>query len=259
VPNKAFFVLGTDTSIGKTLVSGGLARSFLDLGFQSAAMKPVASGVVPVGHYEGQIEAFWEDIVFLDRADRHALRFEERSVYRFRLAASPHFAATAEGVEISLAHLEDRVRERMSACELLIIEGVGGVRVPLNSLGDDLRDFVSAMSLPVLLVVGLRLGCINHALLTMESLKAKNISVCAWVANAGIDPHYVPIEGTVHTLENLMGVSCSAIIPPLFPRAGGVFYPTAPNQTFGSYCTENEEKITSMSLLLRGLAKDLLT
>ena len=256
--NKAFFVVGTDTGIGKTLVSGGLVRSFLDLGYQSAGMKPVASGVVPVGYYAGQTEAFWEDIVFLDCADRHALCLEERSVYRFKLAASPHFAAAAEGVEVSLTHLEDRVRERMSACERLVLEGVGGLRVPLNTLGDDLRDFVCAMKLPVLLVVGLRLGCINHALLTMESLKAKNIPVYAWVANAGTDPSYAPVEGTVHTLEKLMGVSCSAIIPPLTLKGGDVFLPASSKRTFGSYCAENEEKIASMSILLRDLAKDLL-
>jgi dethiobiotin synthetase len=255
--NKGYFVIGTDTGVGKTLVSAGLTRAFLDLGLSVAAMKPIASGVIPAGRFHDQDEAFWEDVTTLDLADRHALSLQERSVYRFRMPASPHIAAAAEDVEISVSRLIDCVRTQLDRKEMLVVEGVGGLRVPLDDENYDLRDFVLSLGLPVILVVGLRLGCINHALLTLESLQTKGIPVAAWVANSGLDPEYGLVQHTVRFLEQGIGITCSAIIPQIV-MASQVELDCSPSlQGFSEYMLGVEAMIGASAEILRPLAEGL--
>jgi len=256
--HKGYFVIGTDTGVGKTLVSAGLTRAFLDLGLSVAAMKPIASGVVPAGCFHGQDEPFWEDVTILDLADRQALGLQERSMYRLLLPASPHIAAAAEGVNISVPRLIDCVRTQLDHREMLVVEGVGGLRVPLDYEGYELRDFVYSLGLPVILVVGLRLGCINHALLTLESLQAKGISLAAWIANAGLEPEYGLVQDTVKLLEQRIGMTCSAIVPQVLMGPRALSEGTVTYQGFTEHLVGIEAMIGSFAEILSPLAEGLI-
>lgn len=249
--NKAYFVTGTDTGVGKTVVSSGLLRAFVNAGFHAAGMKPIASGSLPKGFFAGQQIAIWEDILALDIADRQALALDQRSLYRFELPASPHFAAEAAGIEISPQRLVSAVAVQQKLFDILLIEGAGGIRVPLNYSGYDIRDFIFDLACPVILVVGLRLGCINHALMTIESLAKRNIPVAAWVANAGVDRDYKLVSQTVTTLEQLSGLSCAAVLPDF--AFDNDFNPCG----FKEYCEALELRVSVASNALQSMVASL--
>lgn len=176
---KAFFITGTDTEIGKTFATVALTRALRAAGRRVSVLKPVASGCE-------RIEGIWQN------DDARALRAaadndqDYASVNPLALvpAIAPHIAAQEAGVELSVARLlqlTDGTRSRSD--EVLLIEGAGGFLVPLNAR-ESYADFVQALRLPVILVVGMRLGCINHALLTAEAIRARGLTLAGWVANS---------------------------------------------------------------------------
>jgi len=250
---KGFLVLGTDTGVGKTLVTAGLVRALLHQGIRAAAMKPVVSGGVMPGYYEGQTEACWEDSEILAMADRDALTLEERSPYRFMMPASPHFAAEAEGRTLCTEHLVQAIQQQISRHERVLVEGVGGLRVPLKSDGYDLRDLAAELKLPVILVVGLRLGCINHGLLTMESLQSQGLEVVAWVANKGVDAHYQNANETIRFLEGRFGLECALTLPMLTPP----LVAANPRLSFDRFKAGLEEVVSASSVATQALAERL--
>lgn len=176
---KTFFITGTDTEIGKTFTTVALTRTLRAAGRRVSVLKPVASGCE-------RIDGIWQN------DDARALRAaadndqDYVSVNPLALvpAIAPHIAAQEAGVELSVARLlqlTDATRSRRD--EVLLIEGAGGFLVPLNAR-ESYADFVQALQLPVILVVGMRLGCINHALLTAEAIRARGLTLAGWVANS---------------------------------------------------------------------------
>lgn len=173
----AYFVTGTDTDIGKTLVASAMLHNLAENRIRAAGMKPVAAG------------AFLRDgVLHNDDADALAaaasvsLPPELATPYLLREPASPHIAAALEGIEIDPRHIlacYDRVVEMADA---VVVEGVGGFRVPLND-SVDAADLAQQLGLPVIMVVGLRLGCISHALLTAEAIAARGLKLAGWVGN----------------------------------------------------------------------------
>jgi len=256
-----FFVTGTDTGVGKTLVTAGLLRALLNSKTPAAGMKPIASGSLPLGFHEGQREELWEDILTLDIADRHALSLTERSLYRFSQPLAPHFAALQNGVTISPEQLINHIGLQQQRSKILVVEGVGGLRVPLNHAGYDLRELISDLSVPVVLVVGLRLGCLNHALLTVEALRSKNIEISAWVANAGIDPHYANAPETIRSLEVLTGLPCAATLLPIGAAKDDDQLRLVPNAklNFNDYLEAIEYRVASAAKMMSPLALKLST
>lgn len=172
------FVVGTDTGIGKTFISAGLVRALRMLGRDAVALKPVASGFDqgPAGRRNEDIEA-------LRAAADGALSASQINVYGFDQPIAPHRAAELAGVEIELEPICQSCFAAVRAHQDVLVEGVGGFAVPLSSRWM-LSDLVRALDLPVLLVVGLRLGCINHALLSAQAVVAAGLSLTGWVANA---------------------------------------------------------------------------
>ena len=212
---KGFFVTGTDTACGKTEVSLGLIQVLQQQGLKVQGMKPVASGCTagPRG---------------LRNADAQRLRTQSSrrvpydwvNPYAFRPAIAPHIAAREAGVEIALELIRERAEVLASQADCLIVEGVGGWRVPL---GPDLAvsDLPRALGLPVILVVGLRLGGINHALLTAESILARGCVLAGWVANQ-IDPDLARREENLAALSSLISAPAIGFIPWLGEPGGGV-------------------------------------
>ncbi len=180
-PSQSFFITGTDTEIGKTLVSTALLGAFSANGLRTAAMKPIAAGA----EYRNGV---WcnEDAEQLAHAANVKLPANISTPYLLTEPAAPHIAAAQEGVTLNIGSIVACHAQVLQTADVVIVEGVGGFRVPLNDT-QDTADLALALNLPVVLVVGMRLGCLNHALLTAEAIAARGLTLAGWVANQ-IDP-----------------------------------------------------------------------
>ena len=197
-----FFVAGTDTGVGKTLVAAALLRRFSALGLRAAGMKPIAAGCE-----QGRND----DVEALLAAGMRGLDRSLVCPYLFEAPIAPHIAAQEAGVTIDLARIEAAFHQLESQADVLVVEGVGGFRVPL----DERRDagaIPKRLGLPVILVVGLRLGCLNHALLTREAIEADGLELAGWVANR-IDPAMARVEENIAALRQRLCAPLLADVP----------------------------------------------
>lgn len=192
------FVTGTDTGIGKTYVSAGLVRALRAAGIEAVAMKPIASGF-------DWIDGQWcnEDLGALAAAHAHALAPAALNQYAFDPPIAPHRAAELAGVRIDLAPIVAAYARVAAQHPAVLVEGVGGFAVPLSPTLM-LADLVHALQLPVLLVVGLRLGCINHALLSAAAIRAAGLPLLGWVANQ-VDPAMAEAEASLEAIAQRIG------------------------------------------------------
>jgi dethiobiotin synthetase len=177
----SLFVTGTDTEIGKTLVSAALLHGFARAGLRAAGMKPIAAGAF-------EVDGVWhnEDADQLDAASSVLLPPTLRTPYLLKAPAAPHIVAALENVRLDIGHIVDCHAQALKLADIVVVEGVGGFRVPLTDTHDT-ADLALALNLPVVLVVGMRLGCISHALLTAEAIAARGLHLAGWVANR-VDP-----------------------------------------------------------------------
>jgi dethiobiotin synthetase len=199
----SFFVTGTDTGVGKTLVCSALLHGFAEQGVRVAGFKPVAAGCGEDGRNE--------DAVALLAASTVALNYEQVNPYCFGPAMAPHIAAERSGAHIELARILAAYREVAVKAEVVIVEGAGGFRVPLND-GQDSADLACALDLPVVLVVGMRLGCINHALLTVEAVAARGLVLAGWVANV-LDAQMPALQDNVAALQERISAPFLGLVP----------------------------------------------
>lgn len=175
------FVTGTDTEIGKTLVSSAILHKLAASGRRACGMKPVAAGAELI---DGELRN--DDADMLRAAGNVHLPSSITTPFMLREPAAPHIAAALEGVTIEPVPILAAYAEIQAASDAVVVEGVGGFRVPFNDDFDS-ADMAVQLNLPVILVVGMRLGCINHALLTVEAIVARGLVLAGWVANQ-IDP-----------------------------------------------------------------------
>ncbi|MCD0503939.1 dethiobiotin synthase [Bordetella petrii] len=188
-----YFVTGTDTEIGKTFVSCALLHAAAQRGLSAAGMKALAAGAEPL---DGGLVN--EDVEQLRQASGVALPAAVRCPYVLRQAVAPHIAAAAEGVALDASVVLQAYRQATAHADSVIVEGVGGFRVPLDE-SLDTADLAQQLALPVILVVGLRLGCISHALLTAEAIAARGLRLAGWVANH-VDPAMQQAAANVQAL-----------------------------------------------------------
>ena len=209
---RGILVTGTDTGIGKTHVAVRLVRALQSAGLTVAAMKPVASGAVRVGDA-------WlnDDALELQRAAALDIPYDWVNPSLFRMATSPHLAARVEGVVVDLDRLVDALDRLAALADCVVVEGVGGWRVPLND-DEDMADLARRFDLPVVLVVGLRLGCINHARLTAEAILDSGLVMGGWVANE-LFPRSQESQDMLYALEEIMGQPLLKM--PFEPLQGG--------------------------------------
>lgn len=194
---RHFFVTGTDTGVGKTTVTVRLMQQLVAQGLTVIGMKPVASGCE-------WLEGRWqnEDVRQLTAASNVKAPPALINPYCFEPPIAPHIAAKQAGVTIDLNVIQAAYRQLKDMADVVIVEGAGGLLVPLNS-SQTIADLIRALNIPALLVVGMRLGCINHALLTAQVLKQCGIDFCGWVANS-IDPQMsMPQENLQTLIESL--------------------------------------------------------
>jgi dethiobiotin synthetase len=194
VPSRfSCFVTGTDTEIGKTLVSAAILHKLVQGGLRACGMKPVAAGAEL---RDGVLHN--DDADSLIAAGNVRLPANITTPFMLRAAAAPHIAAELEGVRIASVPIIAAYAEIAAASDAVVVEGVGGFRVPFAP-GFDSADLAEQLNLPIILVVGLRLGCINHALLTIEAILARGLVLAGWVANL-VDPKMGFVEENVEAL-----------------------------------------------------------
>lgn len=207
---KAFscFVTGTDTEIGKTLVSCALLHAMGQAGVRAAGMKPLAAGAE-------LRDGVWhnEDVDLLYAAAPVKLPRELTTPYLLRTPAAPHIAAARECVLIEPRRIIASYEQVRAQAEAVVVEGVGGWRVPLTH-GYDTSDLARQLDLPVILVVGLRLGCINHALLTAEAIAARGLRLAGWVANT-VDADMLEMAGNIEAIAERLSAPLLGHVPRL--------------------------------------------
>lgn len=204
---QAYFVTGTDTDAGKTSIAAGLLCAAKQQQRSTLAMKPVASGceMTRVGLRNS-------DALALIAQSTLQLPYEQVNPYAFAPAIAPHIAAEEAGVELRVSDLYRAAQVVLhQQADFTLIEGAGGWRVPLSST-EFLSDFAIALKLPVILVVGVKLGCINHALLTAQAIRNDGLELVGWVANV-IDPNCARLAENLTTLQQHMPAPCLAEVP----------------------------------------------
>jgi dethiobiotin synthetase len=203
-----YFVTGTDTGVGKTLISCALLHAFAAQGKLVAGMKPVAAGC----NDDGQNE----DALQLLASGNIATGYELVNPYCFPQAIAPHIAARHDGTEIQFARITESYKKLTALAEVVIVEGAGGLLVPLNEQQDN-ADLALELGMPMILVAGMRLGCLNHALLTVEAIAARGLTLSGWVANI-IDTDMVFAEENIAALQQRIAAPLLGVVPNL-PRS----------------------------------------
>lgn len=207
------FVTGTDTGVGKTRIATALLRAFAGRGLRAVGMKPVAAGCEWA---DGDL--INEDVTALTAVSTLAAPVDLINPYRFQPAIAPHLAAERAGVTISLQRIRDAYVALAARADRVVVEGAGGFLVPLNER-EDFGDLVQLLELPVLMVVGMRLGCLNHALLTAEAVQRRGLQFAGWVANR-LDATTPAVEQNVQTLCKRLDAPLLGIVPFEITTAG---------------------------------------
>ncbi len=202
---SGLFITGTDTGVGKTCVSVALLHLLSAQGWRVAGFKPVAAGTSESGDNE--------DVEALQAASSIPVNREQVGPYQFRAACAPHLAAQMQGVSLPRRGWQARAQALGDELDMIIAEGAGGFCVPLGlNPRWGLDDVAAELQWPVILVVGLRLGCINHSLLTMQAIASRGLTLAGWVCNR-IDPHMPWADDNLASLKSLLPAPCWGDIP----------------------------------------------
>ena len=201
-----FFITGTDTNVGKTWVTLALMGFFRARGLSVLGMKPVASGCVVQG---GVLRN--EDALLLQESATWPIDYAKLNIYAFAPPIAPHLAARQSGQNIELERIARQCRELERQADCVLVEGVGGWEVPLNT-GERVSDLAKLLKLPVILVVGMRIGCLNHALLTQDAIIKSGVECAGWVANC-VEADTLFLQENIDTLRSDLAFPCLAVIP----------------------------------------------
>lgn len=200
--SQGYFITGTDTGIGKTTVSCALLHAFAAQGKKVVGMKPIAAG---------SENGKWLDVEHLLAASNISVTRQQINPYAFDPPISPHLAAQQADMEIDLTIIHHAYMELSSKADIVIVEGAGGFLVPINQQQTG-ADLAKLLNLPVILVVGMRLGCLSHALLTAQAIRAVGLTLAGWVANC-IDPQMLVMEQNIASLEQRLDCSLMGVLP----------------------------------------------
>lgn len=203
----AYFIAGTDTDVGKTTIAAGLLAAARRKGWSTLAAKPVASGCTSSA--QGLRNS---DALALMAQSSIVLPYEQVNPYAFEPAIAPHVAARETGVLLEVGALQTAMEDLLAhQADFTLVEGAGGWRVPLSAQAN-LSDLAIALKLPVILVVGVRLGCINHAVLSAEAIVRDGLPLAGWVANV-VDPHTSRLQDNLDSLVERLPAPCLGRVP----------------------------------------------
>ncbi len=203
---RSYFVTGTDTGVGKTLVAAALIRRLRESGVRVAGMKPIAAGAEPGPDGAANADAL---LLQSEASERHP--YATVNPWLFEPAIAPHLAAAEAGISIDTARIVAAHATLRAAADVVIAEGAGGFLVPLDA-ERSCAELPTLLGMDVILVVGLRLGCLNHALLTVEAIAARGLRLAGWVGNS-IDPAFARRDANVATLEAKIAAPCLGTVP----------------------------------------------
>ena len=206
MPARAWFITGTDTEIGKTYSTCALLHAARAQGLTALGMKPVAAGAEMVSG-----ERLNEDVAALRAAGSFDPGLGLLNPWCLATPIAPHIAAAEEGVRIAPGPIIDVLAALRQRAEVVLVEGVGGFRVPLADDYDS-ADLATELALPVILVVGLRLGCINHALLTVEAIERRGLKLAGWIGNR-IDPQMLRAAQNIDSLCERIPAPLLGVLP----------------------------------------------
>jgi dethiobiotin synthetase len=230
--SHGIFVTGTDTGVGKTIVATALVRGLVAQGKRVAVMKPVASGS------DRTVEGLRnDDALTLMAASNVEAPYDWVNPYCFEPAISPHIAAEEACITVDTAHIRRNFDALAGAADLVVVEGAGGWLAPI-SLTASIKDIATALDLPVVLVVGVRLGCINHARLTKLAIESHGARLAGWIANT-IDPVMPRRKENLETLTRELGEPPLAVVPPLPPGSAPLELRDAAARLFDPNRTRN--------------------
>lgn len=198
-----YFVTGTDTDVGKTLISCALLHGFAASGKRVVGMKPVSAGCDADGQNE--------DVQQLRAASNVSASNQRINPYSFIPAVAPHIAAQLAHVIIDFSVIAKSYQELVAEADVVIVEGAGGFLLPLNDKQDG-GDLARQLGLPVILVVGMRLGCLNHALLTVEAIAARGLILAGWVAN-GVNENMAMLDENIAALKLRIAAPLLGVVP----------------------------------------------
>ncbi len=207
--NQALFVTGTDTGVGKTLVSTALLYLARRSDRTTAALKPVAAGCELTDQGPRNADA----LQLLEQCNLPGLAYQDVNPVALRDALAPHVAARREGIELDPDKIAAACKPVLQrGADLTVIEGAGGWRVPLTTAESSMADVARILGAPVVLVVGLRLGCLNHALLSAAAIRADGLSLAGWIGSC-IDPGMEALDENISTLRERIAAPCVGILP----------------------------------------------
>ncbi len=227
-----YFITGTDTEIGKTFVSALLIKLLVEEGLQVTGMKPVASGAKII---EGVLKN--DDALSLIEASNVDTNYTNINPYVFKAAVSPHVAAEEAEIEIDFKKIKSHFNILLNKSDAIVVEGVGGWYAPLSDY-TTVADLAAELDLPVILVVGLRLGCLNHALLTAQAIRQSGLSVAGWIANF-VEKDFLSADKNISTLKEHLND---------FPFLGSVSYQSRKDNSVLNHTINKQRLINSLSL-----------
>jgi dethiobiotin synthetase len=203
---RGVFITGTDTGVGKTVIACGLVRGLSDLGLSVAVQKPIASGstLTPQGLRN-------EDAMALIKACGRPLPYTDVNPYCFEPPISPHIAADEARTAVDIGTIAQKLSVLRRQADFAVVEGAGGWLAPVSATGS-MADLALALQLPVLLVVGVKLGCLNHAQLTQQAIQARGAAFAGWAASV-VAPDMTRLQENLATLEQRLGEPPLALVP----------------------------------------------
>jgi dethiobiotin synthetase len=199
---RGYFVTGTGTGVGKTLLSCALLHAFAARGETVVGMKPVAAGCE---------NEKWMDVELLVAASNVIPPREQVNPYALKPPIAPHIAASQSGINIDMTIICKAYLELQKIADIVVVEGIGGFLVPLDDHQDG-ASMARALGLPVILVVGMQLGCLNHALLTAQAIRAAGLLLAGWIANR-VDPQMIAFDENVLALRQRLGCPLLGVLP----------------------------------------------
>ena len=209
--NNTYFITGTDTGIGKTFVTCGLL-SFLKLkNLKVVGLKPISAGVQIFNK-----QKLNEDVFLLKKYSNIELDYRDINYYSFDKPVSPHIVTTQENCPINFDLIRDNIKKIQTKVDIILIEGAGGYEVPID-VERRMSDLITYIDVPVILVIGVRLGCLNHTLLTYEAIKAKHNKIFGWIANI-IEEDMLCVDENINYLKESISEPCLGVVPKILSK-----------------------------------------
>jgi dethiobiotin synthetase len=209
--SNTYFITGTDTGIGKTFITCGLLSFLKSKNLKVVGLKPISAGVQIFNK-----QKLNEDVFLLKKYSNIELDYRDINYYSFDKPVSPHIVTAQENCPINFDLIKDNIKKIQSKADIVLIEGAGGYQVPID-VERRMSDLITYIDVPIILVVGVRLGCLNHTQLTYEAIKAKHNRIFGWIANI-IEEDMLCVDENINYLKEKITEPCIGVVPKILSK-----------------------------------------